>query len=96
MTRESRSITYASPSSSDSFLLFFFEALAAPWDLDVVFSAELTLLADDSLRFAVEVLADDGRETGLTVVVGGLVDSSSEESPPARASNSASRSAMLC
>ena len=62
----------------------------------MVFGTELTLLVDNSVGFAVDVLADDGGETGLAGVVVGMVGSSSEESPPARASNSASRrSAML-
>ena len=40
-------------------------------------------------------LMDKCGETGFIAVVLGLVVSSSDESPPARASNSASRSAML-
>lgn len=90
----SHNTTYASPSSSDSFILLFFEALTAPYDLEGIFGAELTLLVVTSLRFVADVPADDGGEAGLAVLLVGLVDSSSEESPPARASNSASRSVM--
>ncbi len=64
-------------------------------DCEGIFGVELTLLVDGSFTFASEVLEGECGETGLAAEVVGLVTSSSEESPPARASNSASRSAIL-
>lgn len=88
--------THASPSSSESFWfdLLFLVALA-PCDLDEAFGVVPTLLVDASFRFAADAPADEGEETGFVVgAVVGLVPSSSEESPPARASSSASKSAI--
>lgn len=63
-----------------------------PCGLDEVFNVELTLPVDGSF-----ILMLDGEEgeSCLVALAIGLVSSSSDESPPARASNSASRSAIL-
>ena len=65
-----------------------------PSNLAEVLGAVLDLLADVSFGFTIEVPTEEGGDTGLAVVVFGCA-SSSEESPPARASSSASRSAIL-
>lgn len=63
-----------------------------PCDLDEVFNVEVALLV-----YASFILVVDGKdgESGVVALAFGLVSSSSDESPPARASNSASRSAIL-
>lgn len=63
-----------------------------PCGLDEVFNVELALPVDASF-----ILILDGKEgeSCFVALAFGLVSSSSDESPPARASNSASRSAIL-
>lgn len=63
-----------------------------PCGLDEVFNVELALPGDASF-----ILILDGKEgeSCFVALAFGLVSSSSDESPPARASNSASRSAIL-
>lgn len=63
-----------------------------PCGRDEVFNVGLALPVDASF-----MLMLDGKEgeSGVVALAFGLVSSSSDESPPARASNSASRSAIL-
>ena len=85
-------MTYASPSSESSFSTFLLrEALPGGPDDDLWATARLL---DEALLLC-EGSAEEVGDCGSAAVLMGLEPSSSEESPPAKASSSASRSAML-
>lgn len=86
---------YASPSSSESSFRPLSGLVALPFTLAVPFGAMLDLVAEVSLTLVVEGLADEDGEAISAVTVVGLDVSSSEESSPASASSSASRSAIF-
>lgn len=87
--------TYASPSSSESFVLdFLVLLLAAPVTLVLFFGPPVLFFSDDSLTLGVDEDFGEGEEIGLGSASEGLAPSSSEESP-ASAKSSASKSAMV-
>lgn len=63
-----------------------------PCGLDEAFNVELTLRVDGSFILMLDGEEGEGCLVALAI---GLVSPSSDESPPARASSSASRSAIL-
>ena len=87
--------TYASPSSSESSFRLLLGLVVLPFTLAVPFDAMLDLGAEVSLSLVVESPADGDGEAVLAVTLVGLDVSSPEESSPASARSSASRSAIL-
>ena len=81
-------MNYASPSSSESALRIFFIALLLPLRLTGALGAELRLVV-----VACDTSMEGSGEAALEMV--GLVSSSSEESPPARARSSASSTSIM-
>lgn len=88
--------TYASPSSSESFfLLFLMSLLEAPFTVIEGLLVVFNLFEVDSfLEVMLSVVCSVAEESWVSLK-GTWASSSSEESPPASARSSASRSAIL-